>query len=155
LDRLPQLISRGYLASDAAEGVMADDDGVVGDYRRRRRRSWSLEQKLAILEDLASSSDPLAEVARRHGMNANHLLSWRGRARAGMLERRRGRPPGSGLQVGFVQVGVVGAAIASGQVMASDQRIEVELPGGAKVRFEAGVDGGRLCGVLRAVRSAL
>ena len=134
---------------------MSDGGVVTDDYRRRSRRSWSLAEKLAILEDLATSGDPLAEVARRHGMNANHLLTWRSRARAGMLERRRGRPPGSSRQVGFVQVGVVGAAMASGPALAGDQRIEVELAGGAKVRFTLDLDPGRLCAVLRAVRSAL
>ena len=87
-------------------------------------------------------------------MNANHLLTWRSRAQAGVLEGRRGRPPGSSRQVGFVQVGVVGESVAAIAVD-GEQRIEIELPGGAKVRFEARLDAARLQGVLRAVRAAL
>jgi len=133
---------------------MADGGSAAEDYRRRSRRSWSLDQKLTILEDLAASGDSLAEVARRHGMNANHLLTWRSRAQAGVLEGRRGRPPGSNRQVGFVQVGVVGESVAAIAVD-GEQRIEIELPGGTKVRFEARLDAARLQGVLRAVRAAL
>jgi transposase len=135
---------------------MADGGEAAEDYRRRNRRSWSLDQKLAVLEDLARSGDPLAEVARRHGMNANHLLSWRKQSRAGTLGRRRGRPPERGSALGFVQVDVTSAtAVAVPATLEADDRIEVELPGGAKVRFAASLDPGRLHAVLRTVRAAL
>jgi transposase len=135
---------------------MADGGDAAEDYRGRSRRSWSLDEKLAVLEDLATSGDPLAEVARRHGMNANHLLSWRKQSRAGTLGRRRGRPPGQVSELSFVQVAVTpvtgGAAPTAFE---ADARIEVELPGGAKVRFAASLDPGRLHAVLRTVRAAL
>jgi transposase len=138
---------------------MAAGGEAVEDYRRRSWRSWPLERKLAILEELATSGDALAEVARRHGMNANHLLTWRSRARAGTLAGQRGPKPAPGREVGFVQAGVVGAgaparpAVSAGS--APGERIEVEFAGGAVVRFGETVDPGRLHGVLLAVRSAL
>jgi transposase len=135
---------------------MSGSGEAAEDYRRRSRRSWSLDKKLAILEDLATSGDPLAEVARRHGMNAHHLLTWRSRAQAGTLERRRGRPAGRSSDLGFVRVDVAPVFAGAGPVsMPADDRIEVELPGGSKIRFGAGVDPEHLCGVLRAARAAL
>ncbi|MGX9148313.1 transposase [Mesorhizobium sp. 128a] len=41
--------------------------------RQRRRRSWTAEQKLAILGEVQESGDPVAVVARRHDMNAKPL----------------------------------------------------------------------------------
>jgi transposase len=134
---------------------MVEGGGRVEDYRRRSRRSWSHDEKLAILDDLATSGDPLAEVARRHGMNANHLLAWRRRAQAGTLGRRRGRPPGGATELGFVRVDVTSSSQTVALADGADARIEVELPGGTRVRFGVAVDPGRLHAVLRAVRAAL
>ncbi|MFC3320881.1 transposase [Mesorhizobium cantuariense] len=44
--------------------------------RQRTRRSWTVEQKLAIMREVQESGDPVAVVARRHDMNANHLHIW-------------------------------------------------------------------------------
>lgn len=135
---------------------MSEGGEAAEGYRRRSRRSWSLGEKLAILEDLATSGDPLAEVARRYGMNANHLLTWRRRAQAGTLDRRGVRPPGRRADLGFVRVDVAPMFAGGGLVSTPvDDGIEVKLPGGSKIRFAAGVDPGRLCGVLRAVRTAV
>jgi transposase-like protein len=54
----------------------------------RQRRSWTLDEKLAIIAEVESSGDPVAVVARRHDMNANHLFNWIDLARAGALGRR-------------------------------------------------------------------
>ncbi len=45
--------------------------GTVG-----RRRSWSLEQKLAIVSE-AQGCDNLAELARRHDIRTSQLYTWR------------------------------------------------------------------------------
>ncbi|MEO6215096.1 MAG: transposase [Sphingomonas sp.] len=41
-----------------------------------RRRSWSLEQKLAIVSE-ASGCDNLTELARRHDIRISQLYTWR------------------------------------------------------------------------------
>jgi transposase len=45
--------------------------GTVG-----RRRSWSFEQKLAIVVE-AEKSDNLSELARRHDIRTSQLYTWR------------------------------------------------------------------------------
>ncbi len=54
---------------------------------RRPRRRWTLAEKLAIVEAAKTSGDPVSVVARRHGMNANHLFNWLQRDREGTLDR--------------------------------------------------------------------
>ena len=43
----------------------------------RRRRSWSLDEKRRIVDESLEDSASLAEVARRHDLNANQLFTWR------------------------------------------------------------------------------
>jgi transposase len=42
-----------------------------------RRRRWSAEQKLRIVEDSLRSSESVSMVARRHGVAPNLLFRWR------------------------------------------------------------------------------
>ena len=44
---------------------------------RRKRRSWSMEEKRRIVEDSLEDGASIAEVARRHDLNANQLFAWR------------------------------------------------------------------------------
>ncbi|MGH7017353.1 MAG: transposase [Caulobacteraceae bacterium] len=75
--------------------------------RKRPRRRWTLAEKLAIVEAAKTSGDPVSVVARRRGMNANHLFGWLQRDRDGTLDREAmyAEPGGP---VDFVELGVVG-----------------------------------------------
>lgn len=42
-----------------------------------RRRRWSAEQKLRIVEDSLQSGESVSVVARRHGVAPNLLFRWR------------------------------------------------------------------------------
>ena len=120
---------------------------------RRSRRSWTLDEKLAILRDLEVSGDPVSVVARRHGMNANHLFIWRQKQRAGALgrDRRRKRAAAEPAEpMRFIELGVIGAAEAS----AAGAAIEIELPSGVIVRVRASADGEALRRALLAVKAA-
>ncbi len=128
---------------------------ATADFRRRGRRSWTPDEKLAIVKEAESGLDPVAVVARRHGMNANHLHLWVSRARQGTLYRRRGRRRLEGpAPMAFIDLGVTGAAVIA-DPKGDGGIIEIELPGGARVRVVAGVDGEALRRVLLAVKAAL
>jgi transposase len=130
------------------------------DYRRRSRRTWSADEKLAIVAEADASGEPVAAVARRHGMNANHLHQWLSRAREGRLCGRRGRPPRTlettAGEIGFIALGMVGEGAAQpSRVPMAGGCMEIELASGARVRVWADVDGEALRRVLAAARAAL
>jgi transposase len=54
------------------------------DYRRievitgtARRRRWSTEEKLQMVEETLTSGESISAIARRHGVAANLLYRWR------------------------------------------------------------------------------
>src|SRR5487761_2628253 len=51
-----------------------NDDFVPG---KRRRRSWTRDEKRRIVEESLQDGASIAEVARRHELNANLLFTWR------------------------------------------------------------------------------
>ena len=44
---------------------------------RRKRRSWTLEEKRRIVDESLMDGASIAEIARRHDLNANQLFTWR------------------------------------------------------------------------------
>ena len=52
------------------------------DGGERRRRTWSADQKQRIIAESFAPGGSVAEVARRYGLNANMLFTWRRRERA-------------------------------------------------------------------------
>ena len=49
---------------------------------RRSRRSWSDEEKRRIVGEAVLPGASVADIARRHGVNANLVFNWRKSARA-------------------------------------------------------------------------
>jgi transposase-like protein len=107
----------------------------------RHRRSWSLEEKLAIIAEVESSGDPVAVVARRHDMNANHLFNWIDRAKRGMLGRgSTARPPSvDEPPPEFIDLGVFTREQID-QAAIGSCVMEIELPGGIRMRVPAVID---------------
>jgi transposase len=56
---------------------MSDSKDDCGAAPGRRRRSWSLDEKRRIVDESLEDCASLAEVARRHDLNANQLFTWR------------------------------------------------------------------------------
>ena len=44
---------------------------------RRSRRSWSRDEKRRIVDETLCPGSSVADVARRHGLNANLVFNWR------------------------------------------------------------------------------
>jgi transposase len=49
---------------------------------KRSRRSWSDEDKQRIVDEAVVPGASVADIARRHGVNANLVFNWRKTARA-------------------------------------------------------------------------
>ena len=57
-------------------------------HRKVRRRLLTLEQKLRVVAEASVPGTSVAEVARRHGLNANLVFGWRRQHQLGVLEQR-------------------------------------------------------------------
>ena len=69
-----------------ARGGAAAADGVAAVGRKRRkRRSWGVEEKIRIARESLASAETITAVAERHGIPRNRLSSWRTQLRRGQL----------------------------------------------------------------------
>lgn len=50
-----------------------------------RRRRWTLEQKLSLVEEVSRPGASVAAVADRHGMSRSLLFEWRRQVREGTM----------------------------------------------------------------------
>jgi transposase len=109
------------------------------------RRLRTAEEKLRIVRETLVAGASVAEVARRHGVNANLLFSWRRQHEQGVLADRT-RPPRA---ANMLPVRI--AAPSAVPSTAAAPAIEIELPCGARVRVIGEVDAERLTAVLSAL----
>ena len=49
---------------------------------KRSRRVWSAEEKQRIVDEAVVPGASVADIARRHGVNANLVFTWRKAAQA-------------------------------------------------------------------------
>ena len=124
-----------------------------------RRRRWSVEQKLAIVAELARSGSSGAVVARRYGISTGLLYTWRRQAQ-GLRSRSRPMVPGfmpvvvgpkidavtAPDEVSFAPVVVSGRG--EGAEMSAGGVMEIELSGGRRLRVDRHVDAEALRRVL-------
>ncbi len=106
------------------------------------RRSWSREQKQAILAETRDSATTISAVARRHGVQPSLLFRWR---RDALDEQRAAALPP---QPAFVPLSLPNPASCD---RTPTGVIEIELAGGHRLRADASVD----VAVLRSVIEAL
>ncbi len=128
--------------------------------RAEPRRSWTIEQKRAIVAESLGSDLTPTEVARKHAISSGQLYTWRQQllgAQAALV--RVGAPR-------FAQVELDVEPPAPAEPSPSDQPrpepsmparpeglIEVVLPGGVVVRVDAHVDERALRRVLAALEA--
>src|SRR5688572_24750804 len=67
---------------------------AMGERSRKPRRQFSGEEKLAILEEARRPGMVVAEVLRRHQLDAPTFYGWEADARAAMREALGGKPRG-------------------------------------------------------------
>lgn len=113
-----------------------------------RRRSWSDDDKLRIVEESFVGHRQAAATARRHGICRSLLTTWRRQYRNGELGSSR---PGL-----FVPVTVTTEAPASQTgrdypCRPAECQIEIALPNGRRLIVPSGVEPGALARILAAV----
>ena len=110
---------------------------------RRKRRSWSVEKKRRIVDESLVGGASIAEVARRHDLNANQLFTWR---RHFDVEPRDSDPNGP---APILPVMIVADTTASGH--GKPGQMEIVLTGGERILVWADVETAALARVLKAM----
>jgi len=92
---------------------------------RRSRRSWSDEDKQRIVDEALVPGASVADIARRHGANANLVFNWRKAARAAAAKvsasdacAQGDARPGVAEACEFIPIGVLGRAEDSASALA-------------------------------------
>jgi transposase len=135
---------------------------ITGPERRRR---WSEEEKLQLVEEACRPGHSVSQVARQRGVNASQLFAWRRQALANGLVSDNRREPNAVPALTFAPVNVTEepAPAESGQQVRPARRqkvsrgstiIEIELKGGDRVRVEGSADAALVARIVSALRRA-
>ena len=121
------------------------------------RHFRTVEQKIQMVTESRLPGASVAEVARRHGVNANQVFTWRLQQEQGVLGRRkRGRPAAVRLlpvQVSReVQEPPAEASTTRLPAPVSEGRIEITLVDGVRIAINGAVPGEQLHQVLAVLR---
>jgi transposase len=115
----------------------------------KRRRCWSPEDKARIIEETLAPGAKVSEVARRHGISASLVFTWRRQSRANHVP--------AAVAPRFAAVRISKAPTETAVSATSEQPraargrsgvIEISLGGGRRVRVDASVDAAALARVL-------
>lgn len=109
-----------------------------------RRRRWSVEEKLRIVEESYSAPRLTSATARRHGISIQLLFAWRKAYREGRL--------GEGPVCGFVPATIVPEQRGDGTEVARG-RMEVVSANGRRVIVERDVDVEALLRIIRGLET--
>ena len=118
---------------------------VLGTERRRR---WSLQDKLRIVEETLQPGVTVSEVARHHGLAPSVIFTWRRLAREGRLGETAGPV--------FMPVEITPVPAQAAPVASPARRtglIEIVLSCGRRIRVDREVDAEALRRVLQVVES--
>ena len=135
---------------------------ITGPERRRR---WSEEEKLQLVEEACRPGQSVSQVARQRGINANQLFAWRRQALAKGLVRDDRSEQSAIPALTFAPVKVAeeeAAADAREDVPPPRRRsvprgsatIEIELRSGDRVRVEGAADAALVLRIVSALRHA-
>ena len=117
---------------------------VLGGVERRRR--WSRDDKMRIIEETLAPGAVVTEIARRHGIATSLVFTWRRRARLATVAST-----GPGLVPVQVAAAECVRSIEAPAAMPARKRrglIEIELGDGKRVSVDESVDAEALGRVL-------
>jgi len=128
----------------------------AGGRQVRRRKQWSVQEKLQIVRETLQSEVSVPVIARRHGVNANQVFTWRREYRGGKLlegglesARERKAPALLPVQVHVPTKAVPQEARAAPVCPAQPERVEIEFPSGTCLRIWGSLGAERLRAIVR------
>ena len=121
-----------------------------------RRRDWSDDEKLSILQEAAEPDARIADVARRHDIKPQQIYTWRRKFAAENAE-----PLVSFLPVALIATGTSDEAEhpvptdkPAAKRTARPMRIEIGCRGGRVLKVEANIEPDVLKALIRSVEDA-
>ncbi len=119
--------------------------------KRRKRRTWSDDEKRSICLQTAVPGVSVALVARRYAMNANMIFKW-------LKDPRFAPNPVEVEEAVFLPVEIEASATLpepalSAPITGPGGRIEIELAGGHRISAEGGFDPDVLARLLKGLMS--
>lgn len=145
------------LAETSYDALTTSDRGEGLGRAALRRRVWRAEQKMAIVQESLGSATPTV-VARRYGISTGLLYTWRkqlltaateGFMPCQIIDAAPAAPPALPLPDPLPSPSPRAGAPAA---LAETGTIEVELPGGGKLRIAGAADAATLRLILDALR---
>ena len=109
----------------------------------RRRRSWTQDEKRRIVEESLQEGASIAEVARRHELNANLLFTWR--RKLGVAPSVQNEP------MPILPVTIVRGLAAQEHCPEVAGQMEIVLSEGDRIIVRADVESAALTRVLKAL----
>lgn len=114
---------------------------------RRKRKVWSAEEKRLICTQARRPGVSVSRVARRYDVNANLVFKWLRDPRFVPDDAAEGEPR-------FLPVELVRASGGEQRaVSCAENRIEIELAGGHRLRVSGGYDPDALARLIRGLAS--
>ena len=120
--------------------VGKDGDFALGE---RRRRSWTRDEKRRIVEESFQEGASIAEVARRHELNANLLFTWRRKMGVEPSEQPGPMP--------ILPVTIAPGSVAEEHCPTAAGQMEIVLSEGDRILVWADVETAALSRVLKAL----
>ena len=111
----------------------------------RRRHSWSMDEKRRMIAESLEPGASVAKVARRHGVNANLLFTWRRQLASSSAVTPR---PAELVPVTIMKEPVPAIAVGAPE---SVGRMEIVLSAGERITVGADVDAAALARVIKAL----
>ena len=113
-----------------------------------RRRRWSREDKARIIEETLAPGAKVSEVARRHGISASLVFTWRRQSRSHVPAAVAPRFAAVRISEAPTETAVSTTGEPPRAAGSRSGVIEISLGGGRRVRVDASVDAAALARVL-------
>ena len=114
-------------------------------FRGQARRRWSDEDKRRLVAETLAAGGTVHSVARRYGINASQLFTWRKQLRIGL------EPVTAPSVAGFAAVAIAPTTVSPVDDTVPSGLIEIELAGGDRVRISGAPDPAGVAAALRAL----
>jgi transposase len=119
--------------------------------RSRRNRKWPDEVKARIVAETLKPGVTVNDVARRHGVPANHVSSWRTLARTGRLVLPAPEDP---VEFAALMVGPLADAADAARSKGADLNRPEIVTGAVVIRLESGASAERIASVVCALAAS-